>query len=87
MEDGRVLLSAHGVTIPNNLFVSSSITDVGNRRKSGKHTYFYQPKGMKLLVGFNSAMSEGLQLYSWILDIDNSKLRPESDFFNKKNSG
>jgi hypothetical protein len=60
MEDGRVLLSACGVTILNNLIVSSSITDVENGRKFGKHTYFYQPKGMKLLVGFYSAMSEGL---------------------------
>ncbi len=35
--------------------------------KAKKHTYLHQLNGRKLLVVFNSAVSEGLQLYSQIL--------------------
>jgi hypothetical protein len=53
-------LSARGVTIlnVNGFSVSSSETEVRNRLKRGKHPYFHQLNGRKLLVVFNSAMSE-----------------------------
>ncbi len=35
-------------------------------RTAEKHTYFRQLKDRKLLVVFNSAISEGLQIYSQI---------------------
>ncbi len=67
--DGRSWLSVRGVTILNSRSVTSSETGVRNgikeKKKAGKHTYFHQVNGRKLLVVY-SVISEGLQLYSQI---------------------
>ncbi len=65
--DGRFQQSACGVTILNNRSVSSSETGVIETGwKAGKHTHFHQLNSRKLLTVFNTAKSEGLQLYSQI---------------------
>jgi hypothetical protein len=56
-----------GVTIRNSRSVSSSETGCQKRdKKAGKHTYFYQLNDRKLLVVFNMARHEGLQLHHQI---------------------
>jgi hypothetical protein len=63
----RFLLSVHRVTILNSRFVSSrGLGGSETGQKAGKHTYFHQLNGRKLLVDLYSAISEGVQLYSQI---------------------
>ncbi len=68
--DGRLLLSAHGVTIFEWPFFFSSETEVIKGIKVEKHPYFHKLNGRKLLAAFQSATSEGLmECYSQSQDL------------------
>jgi hypothetical protein len=42
------------------------LESLDTEQENGEHIYFYQLNGKKLLVGFISTISEGMQLHSQI---------------------